>query len=317
MYEFRPFSNSDPPRLAEIWRSQPPQRGVMQPMSATLLEQFVFSKPYFDREGLIVAVHERRPIGFVHAGFGPNEEHTALSTDLGTTHLLMLHSDCADAALADELLARSEVYLEDRGAKVLYAGGIRPLDGFYLGLYGGSEIPGVLATDPALGDAARRHGYREIDRVLVLRRDLGRIRPAVTWEQRRLRRVAACREQYAPAPGSWWDACTSGAFERLNFYLENPGNSQPLAGVSFWDIEPLSTGWRVPTAGMFDLHVTPEARRQGLATYLLGEAFTRLRNRGIVLVEAQTMRGNTPALAMYQKLGFETVDHGYVFRKGE
>ena len=68
---------------------------------------------------------------------------------------------------------------------------------------------------------------------------------------------------------------------------------------------------------MFDLHVSPEARRQGLATFLLGEAFNRLRSRGIVLVEAQTMRGNTPALAMYQKLGFQNVDSGYVFRKGE
>jgi ribosomal protein S18 acetylase RimI-like enzyme len=317
VYQFRPFLNSDPPQLAEIWRSQPPQRGIVQPMSATLLDQFVFSKPYFEREGLIVAVRDGRPVGFVHAGFGPNDDRTALSTDLGTTHLLMLHSDSVDAALADELLARSEAYLEHRGAKVLYAGGIRPLDGFYLGLYGGSEIPGVLATDLVLGDAARRNGYREIDRVLVLRRDLGRLRPAVTWEQRRLRRMATCREQYCRAPASWWEACTTGAFERLDFFLENSTSSQPLASVSFWDIEPLSTSWRVPTAGMFDLHVAPEARRQGLATYLLGEAFMRLRNRGIVLVEAQTMRGNTPALAMYQKLGFETVDHGYVFRKGE
>jgi ribosomal protein S18 acetylase RimI-like enzyme len=47
----------------------------------------------------------------------------------------------------------------------------------------------------------------------------------------------------------------------------------------------------------------------------LGEAFNRLRNRGIVMVEAQTMQGNEPALAMYQKLGFQTVEHGDVFRK--
>jgi ribosomal protein S18 acetylase RimI-like enzyme len=289
----------------------------MQPMSAGLLEQFVFSKQYFDREGLIVAVRDGRPVGFAHAGFGPDEEETVLSTDLGTTYLLMLHSEHRDDALADELLARSEAYLQDRGAKVLYAGGIRPLMAFYLGLYGGSELAGVLATDPVLVDACRRNGYREIDRVLVLRRDLGRLRPAVTWEQRRLRRMATCDERYCPAAGSWWQATTTGAFERLDFCLENSHSKQPLASVSFWDIEPLSTGWRVPTAGMYDLHVAPEARRQGLATYLLGETFTRLRNRGIVLVEAQTMRGNTPALAMYQKLGFETVDHGYVFRKGE
>jgi ribosomal protein S18 acetylase RimI-like enzyme len=99
--------------------------------------------------------------------------------------------------------------------------------------------------------------------------------------------------------------------------MYNATTNQPLASVGFWDIEPLSTGWGVATAGMFDLHVAPEARRQGLATFMLGEAFTRLRDRAIVHVEAQTMRGNTPALAMYQKLGFHTVDSGHVFRKGE
>jgi ribosomal protein S18 acetylase RimI-like enzyme len=88
-----------------------------------------------------------------------------------------------------------------------------------------------------------------------------------------------------------------------------------LGKVSFWDVEPLSTGWGVAAAGMFDLEVLPEARRKGLATLLLSDAFTRLRNRGIVIVEAQTMQGNAPALAMYEKLGFQAVDHGDVFRK--
>ena len=317
MYQFRPFLNPDPPHLTEIWRSQPSQRGVMQPMSVGLFEQFVFSKPYFDREGLIVATKDNRPIGFAHAGFGPNETEAALSTDMGTTYLLMLHTDHRDPSIADELLAHSEAYLQERSAKVVYGGGIRPLNAFYLGLYGGSELPGILATDAVFLDTCRRNGYREIDQVLVLQRELAQFRAAVSWEQRRLRRTAVLNEHYAPPSKSWWEACTTGAFERLEFSLQNSPQGQPLSSVGFWDIEPLSTGWGAATAGMFDLHVSPEARRQGLATFLLGEAFSRLRDRGIVLVEAQTMRGNTPALAMYQKLGFQTVDSGYVFRKGE
>ena len=34
VYNFRPFRNTDPPRIAEIWRDQPPQRGLMQPVTA-------------------------------------------------------------------------------------------------------------------------------------------------------------------------------------------------------------------------------------------------------------------------------------------
>ena len=286
-------------------------------MSAQLLEQFVFSKPYFDPAGLIVALSEGRRVGFVHAGFGPNDEGTALATEIGTTYLLMLEGGVNDPALADELLSRSEAYLRERGATVLYGGGIRPLNGFYLGLYGGSELPGVLDTDPVLGDACRRNGYRQIDRVMILRRNLSDFRPPLSRQQRQLRHTVASGESYCPPTTNWWQASTTGAFEQLDFYVQAVDTSQLLGRVSFWDVEPLSTGWGVATAGMFDLEVTADSRRKGLATFLLAEAFNRLKNRGIVMVEAQTMQGNTPALAMYEKLGFETVGHGDVFRKGD
>ncbi|MEX0611376.1 MAG: GNAT family N-acetyltransferase [Pirellulales bacterium] len=315
MYHFRPFRNSDPPRIAEIWRDQPPQRGRMQPVSASLLEQLVFSKPYFDPEGLVVAFDDTTAVGFVHAGFGANEEQTAISTEMGMTYQLMLRTGRRDDALADELLARAEAYLGSRGAKVLYGGGIRPMNAFYLGLYGGSELPGVLVTDPVFGSTCLRNGYREIDRVKVLQLELAHFRPAITREQRQLRREMTSREIYAPPTETWWEAVTIGEFERLRFNLTSSGRDEPVAQVTFWDIEPISTRWGVPAAGMFDLQVAAERRRQGLATFLLGEAFERLRSRGIVLVEAQTMQHNEPALALYERLGFTNVDEGVVYRK--
>lgn len=315
VYHIRPFRNSDPPHLADIWRSQPPQRGLMQPVSAGLLDQLVFSKPYFDPNGLIVALADNVPVGFVHAGFGANDDESALSTDEGTTYQLMLSAEHRNDSLADELLARSEAYLRERGAKVIYAGGIRPLNGFYLGLYGGSELPGVLVSDPVLGAACLRNGYREIDRIHVIQLELAGWRPPVSRAQRALRRDTVCEEEYCPPLASWWDACTTGAFDRLRFSLSKSSGGTALADVWFWDIEPLSTCWGLPTAGMFDLHVQSEIRRSGLATYLLAEAFGRLHNRGIVLVEAQTMQHNAPALALYNKLGFQKVDEGVVYRK--
>lgn len=287
----------------------------MEPMSAGLLEQFVFSKPYFDPAGLIVALEDGRPVGFVHAGFGPNDEGAALATELGTTYLMMLAGGAPNWDLASELLAQSEAYLRDRGATVLYGGGIRPLNGFYLGLYGGSELPGVLDTDPVLPEAFRRRGYRSIDRVVIMRRNLADYRLAVTRESRQLRRTVASGESYSPPSATWWEACTTGSFERMDFYVQSIDTSLLLGKVSFWDVEPLSTGWGVPTAGMFDLEVNLDTRRKGIATFLLSEAFNRLKNRGIAHVEAQTMQHNTPALALYSKLGFETTGYGEVFRK--
>jgi GNAT superfamily N-acetyltransferase len=315
VYHFRPFRNSDPPRIADIWRGQPQQRGVMQPVSAGLLEQLVFSKPYFDAAGLIVALVDNVPIGFVHAGFGANDAETAITTDIGTTYQLMLSAEHRTPALADELINRSEAYLCERGVQVIYAGGIRPLNGFYLGLYGGSELPGVLVTDPVLGATCIRNGYREIDRVNVIQLELSNFRAPVTREQRSLRRDTVCHEEFCPPLTSWWDTCTTGAFDRIRFSVAKSNSTQPLGDVWFWDVEPLSTCWGLPTAGMFDLYVDTALRRGGLATFMLSEAFERLRNRGIVMVEAQTMQNNTPALELYTKLGFQKVDEGIVYRK--
>jgi ribosomal protein S18 acetylase RimI-like enzyme len=315
VYTFRPFCNSDPPRLAEIWRDQPPQRGLMQPVSAAVLEQLVFAKPYFDPEGLIIAFAENEPVGFIHAGFGAGDEQTALDTDTGTTYLLMLRARHRDAVLADELLIRAENYLRGRGAKVIYAGGIRPQNAFYLGLYGRSELPGILVSDPVAHDACRRGGYREIDRVHVLQLELASYRPAFSRVQRQLSREVSIIEVASPATASWWEACTTCAFERIHFSLAPAGGGERLASVGFWDIEPLSTAWGAPTAGMLDLEVSAQRRRQGIATFLLSEAFARLRTRGVMRVEAQTMQQNAPAIALYEKLGFAKVDEGIVYRK--
>lgn len=315
MYHFRSFRNTDPPRLAEIWRDQPPQRGLAQPVTAGILEQFVFSKPYFDPAGLIVALHENVPVGFAHAGFGSNDEQAAVTTDIGTTYQLMLRGEHRNAALAGELLSRCEAYLRESGAKVIYAGGIRPLNAFYLGLYGGSELPGILVGDDVFNAACREAGYREIDRVVVLLLELAGFRPPTARNIRQLRREMSCQETQAPPTRTWWEACTTGAFERIRFLVTRPGGGEPLADVWFWDVEPLSSSWGAPAAGMFDLNVPADQRRKGLATFLLGEAFDRLRTRGVLLVEAQTMQHNAPALAIYQKLGFKKVDEGVVYRK--
>lgn len=284
-------------------------------MSTPLLEHAVFSKMHFDRRGLIVATQDDVPVGFAHAGFGPNEAGTALDTSLGTTYMLMLRAGHEDLGLADELLAASEEYLRSEGARVIYAGGIKPLNSFYLGLYGGSEIPGVLQSNTMLREACERRGYSVSAQVSILQCDLVRFRPSVSRKVRQLRRPTTIHETLDPAAANWWDACVWGSQLRDNFQLSDKESQQVIASASFWDVQPLSACWGVCTAGMCDLYVDPEWRRRGCGTYLLGEAFRLLRRRGVGTVEAQAMSTNEAALAFYQQLGFIEVDHGLVFRK--
>lgn len=316
MIEYRTFRNSDPPKLAEIWRSQPPERGLMQPMSADLFEQFVLSKPYFDNQGLIVAADNGRPVGFVHAAFGPGDEEDRLSTRFGVTCLVLVRMDYQRQGIGAELLARSEAYLRGRGAQVLYAGGIAPLNGFYLGLYGGSELPGVLDSDGQAQRLFLSQNYREIDRTHVLQRDLTGFRAPVDRQQMQIRRRSTVEVVADPAARSWWQACAWSLLGRTSFELmlrDAPGAA--AASATFWSIQPLAKSWGVNAAGLVELEVAESSRRQGLATFLLGEAFRQLQAQGVRLIEVQTMQHNVAAQRLYNKLGFHLVDQGAVYRK--
>ena len=208
----------------------------MQPVSADLLEQLVLAKPYFENAGLIVAVDDGVPIGFAHAGFGPTADEHGLSTEMGTTCMLMVRSNYQRLGIGAELLSRSEQYLQGRGTKVLYAGCIRPLNAFYLGLYGGSEMPGVLDSNPKAQQLFRSQGYREIDRTVVMQRTLSGFRPVVDRRQMQIRRRSVLEMTEDPPPRTWWDACTYGGFERTRFQLW-PGRAancwpKPRSGTS-------------------------------------------------------------------------------------
>ena len=284
-------------------------------MSAGLLELCVYSKQYFDPEGVIVATRDDVPVGFAHAGFGPNDQGLGLDTDMGVTQMVLLHSSLDAPELADELLGESEDYLRSRGAKVVYGGGVNPLNPFYLGLYGGSELPGVLDSDPCQGELFRRNNYVEAGRVIVMQRELTRFRSFMSRAQRQIRREMVVECNPNPVAGSWFEACQTSAVEQLDFALIRRSDNTAVASVSLWDIEPLATSWGIRTAGLWDLFVEPSCRRHGLASYLLGEAFKEILKRGILMVETHAMADNTPAIGLYEKLGFTQVDAGAVLRR--
>ncbi|MEO1498333.1 MAG: GNAT family N-acetyltransferase, partial [Planctomycetota bacterium] len=293
MYEFRSFRNSDPPHLAAIWNSQPPSRAIAQPINAALLELCVFSKQFFDPEGLIVAVRDGLPVGFVHAAFGPEEGGGSIDTSLGSSQLLMLHASVDDESVADELIAHSESYQKSRGATVHYAGGIRPLDAFYLGLYGGSELPGLLHSAPTQAERFARNGYDPAGQVVVLHRELARFRVATGRDARAVRRDTELEQTYLPPARNWWEACVTCGHDRIRFALQHRGEQREIASVAYWDIEPLASAWGIPTVGLVDLYVTPDHRRHKVATHLLVESLKHVQRRGASVVECQVMADNT------------------------
>lgn len=284
-------------------------------MTAALLERMVFSKPYFEEAGLIIATEDDEPIGFAHAGFGPTDDESTLDYEFGASIMVLVAPHQDEAAIAAELITRCEAYLRQRGAKVLYGGGIKPLNSFYVGIYGGSELPGVLDTDPQQQEFFRAAGYHEIDRTVVLHRELSSYRPVFDRQQMLLRRRTEVEATFDPPAQSWWESCTFDNIPRVKYTLMLRDERQPVAEATLIDMTSFSQSWGVRAAGLIDVEVNMAHRRQGMAACLVCEVLRQAADQGVALVEVQTMQHNTAALALYKKLGFHKADGGAVFRK--
>lgn len=315
MLRYRSFRNTDPPVIVDIWRSLGAEIGLLQPMSVDLLEQFVMSRLYFDPEGLWLAWEDDRPVGLAHAGFGPTEDNHRINTELGTTCLLLIRPEGPREEVAAGLLQRCEEYLVRRGAKVIHGGSIRPLNPFYYGLYGGSEMPGILASDTAACSTFESHGYREIDRTTAFHCDLHKFESRVTRQQMQIRRRMLVHATADPPSRDWWEACTMGNFELTRFDLCPRSEGPSVAHALIRNMEPTSTFGGSRSVGLVELEVDPRHRRRGLITFLLTEVFHQISRQGVAKVEVQTMRDNLAATSLYRRLGFQRVDQGIVFRK--
>ncbi|MCP4192923.1 MAG: GNAT family N-acetyltransferase [Planctomycetaceae bacterium] len=287
----------------------------MHPMSVMLLESFVLSKPYFDRNGLILALDDGKPVGFVHAGFGPTPHRDQLTTDIGTTCMLVVPEHAERERIQTELIQHSESYLRGKGAIELRAGGAYPHCPFYLGLYGGSELPGILSGDPEGSRCFRKAGYEEIERYQIFQRSITQFRPPVDRSMMQLRRQLKVRLLSDAKASSWWDACIFGPSDRIFFQLEAKRGGTPVGQVTFWDMGPLSTRFPSSAMGMIGLLIEEEHRGKGFETFLVSECLQHLAKSNISIVQAQTKSSDSTTQEMLGRLGFEELDYGVLFGK--
>ncbi len=316
MVRFRHFRNTEPPHIAEIWRSQAGQPGLAQPVCVDLLEQHIFGKLYFDYEGLILAVDESgRALGFVHAAFGPAPARQWISPQTGIVAMLRLRPEAYTDDLAAALVAQAEAYLSARGAQEALGGGVQPCNPFYTGLYGGAELPGVLESDTAFSTALVLRGFRPDHRRLIFRRDLGEWPSPVDRRYHQFRRRLLVQVIVDPPPRDRWEALTSAEFELTRFELVPREGGPRLASLT---IRELALGTACPmqrTAGVVELEVVPACRRQGLAGFLVSESLRILAGQGFQSIEVHTPEDNFAGLGLLQKFGFRQCGQGMVYRK--
>ena len=314
MITYRTFRNWDPPAIVQLWNSSGLGRGAARSIRVSDLEGLVLSKPYFDPRAITLAEDDGRLVGFVHPGFGATADGSRLSREFGVIALLMVAPTHRRRGIGRELVRRAERHLRSGGSTVIYAGGIYPLDPFYLGLYGGSEMPGILQSDAAAHRLFKSLGYRPVDECLVFQRELAGPVPAAGRQVRSwAHRVEFCMDSQ-PALADWWSVCQYAALEYADFSLRLRDSGELLARARGWEMYPLHNASDALAVGIVNLEVDAAHRGQRLGTVLMIQILRHCRDIGLTLVEIQTMVRNEPARRLYARLGFREVDRGVVYR---
>jgi ribosomal protein S18 acetylase RimI-like enzyme len=313
--QYRTFRNDDPPRLAQVWNAAFTERGAVHLRHSSPLEHFVFAKPYFDPAGLILAFDGEKPVGFAHAGFGPNADCSRLCHDKGVLCLVGVVPSHRRRGIGSELLRRCEDYLRRRGAAELFAGSMARLNPFYIGLYGGSDAPGVLLSDVGAEPFLARHGYRAHESRFVFHCRLSHAYNVVDARFANLRNRFDIRAQACGRPATWWQAAVLGPLELLEFSAEDKTTHDVVGSVAVWEMEGFSHRWNESALGLVDVKVREDTRRQGIAKYLLSQALRYLRDQYFTLAELQVCEGNEAGRRLCQSLGFKQVDTGRLYRK--
>ena len=160
----------------------------------------------------------------------------------------------------------------------------------------------------------RRAGYREAERMAILRRTLAGFRPPVNRLQMAIKRSTILRVIDEPTRRTWWEAATTTGMALRRYELTS--NTEELLGsVSLWDMQPMASAWGVVAAGLLHVDIEGGKRRRGLAHYLVAEAIGDLADEGVGLVETHVAESNAAAKKLFEKLGFETAEHGIIFSR--
>jgi ribosomal protein S18 acetylase RimI-like enzyme len=312
---YRKFRNTDPPGLVGVWNDVFTGRGAVKLRTSSPLDRHVFAKPYFDPAGLIVAEEAGACVGFTHVGFGPTKDEKTLAVDSGVTCMIGVRPSHRRRGIGSELLRRGEAYLRERGARQWFAGQMSPLDPFYLGLYGGSALPGFLATDPVVEPFLTRHGYKPVRTATVFQRLLKE--PLKIVDARFGGHRARFDIRVSPRLGkcSWWQECVFGLVEPLEFLLEEKPAVKLAARLLVWEMEGFGWRWGKPSVGVTALWVRDDLRRQGIARFFLSQVLRYVQEQFFELAEIHVRESHEAALKLCKCLGFQQVDVGRQYQK--
>lgn len=317
MVEFRPFRNTDPPHLVAIWDSCSLGRGAAGFLSPEAFEHINFHNPYFDPNGLIVAIDHDRIVGFAHAGFAASEDGSKLDRNVGVICAVLVRPQYRRHGFGRKLVEHAEAYLRAAGASTIFAGPAPPHDPFYVGLYGGVQPAGFLESDPEAVPFFEKLGYRPERQIAVFQKNLATTSEPVNFQLMTLRRKSQLAVDQRPLRRPWWWHCRFGQLDTLRFALVDKPTEKPVGSLTVVGLDFYQAKWQQRGVGLIDFNVSPEHRKEGYGQALIVEVARRLRQEMITLIEAHAPIDDAAAITILETAGLERVDTGTVLRKAD
>lgn len=317
MIRFRPFRNSDPPRLLEIFRQTGLGRAFSRPESVHALEVSVFGLPYFDPEGLILAEDAETGtlLGFIHAGFGFSEDLQDLDYTQGVICCVLVNEPVRHQGVGKELMGRAEEYLRERGATSLHAGQSKYRDPFYFGIYGGARPSGFPLSETGATEFLSSLGYHPVEQIGIFQRDLVGSRDPVNVRLITHRRNTELVISDQPPNPTWWWLTHFGNIESMRFALHERKKGTLIASLTVVGLDHYISAWNERAIGLVDIFVQEDYRGQGYGQSLIIETIRRLRTEMITRAEIHISDDRQAAIQAVSNAGFEQIDTGIVYAK--
>ena len=314
---YRASLNTDPPALADIWNASATGRGAYPIRTPAHFERWLFSKPYFRRDDITVAVDDdNRPVGFALAGFAPNQELTALDLSSGVVCAVLVRPEFRRQGVGRELFRRADDTLRGRGATRVVFGSQWPACPYLFGLYGGSNVPGILMSEPDAAPFLDALGAKPLEQVLVFQKKLDTPLTLADARFAHLRRRYEVQTLRLAGIATWWHECVYGQLEPVELRLSDKLTGYPAARSVVWELEGFSWRWNQPAAGLLDLQVRDDLRRQGLGKLLAAQAMRFVQDQFFAVLEMQVPAAESALVALCQSLGCEQVDEGWTYHIG-
>ena len=311
MIEYRPFHNSDPPQIVDLWHQCYLGRGAAEGFTGDAFEYLIFSQPYFEKPGLIVAVQEGRIVGFVHAGLGdqnhPTERHA------GVICMLMVHPKFRRQGIGRNLYEHASRWLQEKNATSITVGSVPPVTPFYVGMYGGAQPLGFLESEEDAAPFCAALGLQEKTRIASYQRDVQNSRDPISVRHVQNRRKFQLRLQVRDVPDSPWWITRIGRLDAISAILEPKMGGEPVAWAECYGLDLFVGKWNARAVAVNDIFVPEDNRKQGYGQTLLLELAARMKRELVDILDAYAFESNEAGMKLLESGGFSRVDTGVVY----